>query len=275
PHVCPFSSDLSDSRAARDLDPGPRGGRAKLSVELGAIDNRDAFFSVAEREGPPAGGREHARRGAAQDQALRKLEEVRQLVGDDAGAVRGHPDRIVLFDERHIESSLGEKKRAVEAGRTRADHDRVEHEPPYSTRIVWRSIDINLGRGAWRRFPASSGPGAPARDAPRADRGQSGADADIRARRRSADHSSRRRAPARGGPRDSPEPGRGSYAIRSSPDNPGRCPTAGRPAAVETERGFRSMPRRAGRHRWPDLAVPGHPARRRRRNGLRRQSWTR
>src|SRR5438445_1683860 len=74
PHVCLLGPDLHHLRAVRDLDPGPSGGSAELSIELAPIDDHDAFFVGAERESVLARRRHDTRLRTTQDEAFRKPE---------------------------------------------------------------------------------------------------------------------------------------------------------------------------------------------------------
>ncbi len=118
------------AKRGSDLGPSAQRRRAQVGVELGAVDHRDLLLARRERDGAAGWGHNRTGRGAIHDQALRELEQPRDLVGDHPGAVRRHPEPRVLLQYGDVEALLGKEHGGVQARGPGTHHHYVEHALP-------------------------------------------------------------------------------------------------------------------------------------------------
>ena len=106
------------------------GGAARVGerlIEHGAIDDQRARLLRVDRDAAAVGGDERSGVGSADDRLGRKIEFGEGIGAEDAGAVHGHADLGVLFENNDVVASRRERPRRRESGGPGADYGDITH----------------------------------------------------------------------------------------------------------------------------------------------------
>src|SRR5439155_16570693 len=124
----PFAvADVVHPATGADQAASVQDARGERPIEAGPVEDGDIFTWILElRDATP--GRDHeAGRWSAEHDVVRDLVQAVRLPRDDAGAVRGDAEFLVLFEDDDAQPPFRRAKRRVKSGGAGADDDNVIH----------------------------------------------------------------------------------------------------------------------------------------------------
>jgi hypothetical protein len=127
PHGDALGSDANvlDAGAARDHRSSPGGAIGEAPIEPATVYDRRNDFPAIDPHGAPMTAMESRRTRDGADCVAGKIEFSEGVEAEDAGAVDGITDPIVLFEDEDREAVSGEPCSGGQTGRPCADHDHV------------------------------------------------------------------------------------------------------------------------------------------------------
>ena len=118
-------------RAARLQD-----ARGERPIEAGPVEDGDLFARILELRDSAARRDHETGRWPAEHDVVRDLVQAVRLPRDDAGAVRGDAELLVLFEEEDVQPPFRRAKRRVKSGGACADDDSVVHHDSHKAPSV-------------------------------------------------------------------------------------------------------------------------------------------
>src|SRR2546425_7897238 len=121
------SADVVHPAAGADHATRLQDARGERPIEAGPVEDGDLFAGILELRDATARRDHEAGRWPTEHDVVRDLVQAVRLPRDDAGAVRGDAELLVLFEEEDVQALFRGAERRIEPGRPGTDHDGIVH----------------------------------------------------------------------------------------------------------------------------------------------------